>query len=96
MKKKYESESTEPSVMVNTVQPAKMVRLVNTAVKPEPRDITLRDGTNLRLAAYHPQQTGHISPPILKKLVPLQTKDGKASAVAKMIKRGEIVMEEVS
>ncbi len=72
-----------------------MVRLINTANKPEPRDITLRDGTNVRLAAYHPQRKDHISEPILKKLIPLHDRDGKPSAVGKMIKRGEIKMEEV-
>jgi hypothetical protein len=95
-KRNPKEEDTQPQTAAPPAPGPRMVRLINTATKPEPRDITLRDGTNIRLEAYHPQLKTHVSEPIPKRLIPLRTKDGKASAVGKMIRRGEIIMEEVS
>lgn len=60
------------------------VRLKN--MRPEPRDITLTDGTNLRLGARSRANDNHISAPISKRLLP--------DAVMAMVRRKELKMIE--
>ncbi len=55
--------------------------------EPGAKDITLADGTNVRLAPFSRSGTGHRSKPIPKKLLP--------PPVRKMRDRGEIDIEEV-
>lgn len=60
------------------------VRVVN--LRPEPRDITLVNGTNLRLGPRIKDNDRHISEPISKRLLP--------PPVEGMIKRKEIKLVE--
>lgn len=56
-------------------------------LRPEPRDITLTDGTNLRLGPRSRENTHHVSAPISKRLLPM-------SIVMKMVRRKEIKLIE--
>lgn len=61
------------------------VRLKN--LRPEPRDITLTDGTNLRLGPRTRENDRHISAPIYKRLLHM-------SAIMGMVHRREIKLIE--
>lgn len=62
------------------------VRIMN--LSPYTRDITLNDGTNVRLGPFARTGLRHVSGPILKKLLP--------PPVKKMVKRRELkLLEEV-
>lgn len=60
------------------------VRIINR--ESNPRDITLHNGVNIRLAPFSRVGDGHISEPIPKKLLP--------DAIKKMVRRGWVQMRE--
>jgi hypothetical protein len=92
-KKSYTNEAPAGPEPVATPSAPRMVRLVNKG--KEILDITLKDGSNVRLAAWVPRGgTRHISEPILRSDAPLVDAAGNATAIAKMARRGEIEIQE--
>lgn len=61
------------------------VRVKN--LRPEPRDITLTNGTNLRLGPRSKMNSNHISEPIYKRLLPMD-------AIMGMVRRKELKLIE--
>jgi hypothetical protein len=88
-KKSHETEQSKtPAAEPRTPAgpPPGTVRLVN--LRPEERDITLTNGANLHLWPHALHGERHKSAPVLRKLLP--------PVVQKMIRRGEIRIEEVT
>lgn len=88
-KRKPEEDETIPAMPQDESPPAGpvagYVRIIN--MEPCPKDVTLHDGTNVRLGPFSKANTAHISEPILKKLIP--------DAVKKLAVRRWVKLEEV-
>jgi|GEM_PF-4918573 len=93
LKKKSNDSPEAPGVAPISKPAPVMFRVTNK--RRQPQEIPLIDGTTIRLGAWHPQKTDHISAPIPAEKLLLVKPDGKDGIITKMKKRGEIDIEEV-
>ena len=68
-----------------------MVKLINL----RPYEIHLEIENGLTLKAYNKEGKGNISGPIPRKLLPMKDAAGNPAVLAKMVRRGEVAIEEV-